>query len=86
MNQFPDVLKLSSLVLVQKKLDLTEQTSYTYRPVSILRLLSKVFEKLIYFHFTFSVNRCVASVNFIHVEYCINGKRSSTPHIFLERV
>ena len=42
-KKFPDSLKLSNIAPVQKKEDPTYQTNY--RPVSILPLLSKVFEK-----------------------------------------
>ena len=45
-NKFPDTLKLSDIVPVFKKLDPTDKTNF--RPVSVLPLLSKVFEKIIY--------------------------------------
>ena len=45
-NKFPDSLKLSDITPVYKKLDPTDETYY--RPVSVLPLLSKVFEKIIY--------------------------------------
>ena len=45
-KNFPDSLKLSNIVPVHKKKDPTDKTNY--RPVSILPLLSKVFEKVIY--------------------------------------
>ena len=45
-NKFPDTLKLSDIVPVFKKLDPTDKTSF--RPVSVLPLLSKVFEKIVY--------------------------------------
>ena len=45
-NKFPDTLKLSNIVLVFKKLDPTDETNFT--PVSVLPLLSKVFEKIMY--------------------------------------
>ena len=44
-NKFPDSFKLSNIVPVHKKKDPTDKTNY--RPVSILPLLSNVFEKLI---------------------------------------
>ena len=44
-NKFPDSLKLSNTVPVHKKKDPTDKTNY--RPVTILPLLSKVFEKVI---------------------------------------
>ena len=45
-NNFPDYLKLSNIVPVHEKKDPTDKTNY--RPVSILPLLSKVFEKVMY--------------------------------------
>ena len=45
-NKFPDTLKLSDIVPVFKKLDPTDKTNF--RPVSVLPLLSKVFEKIMY--------------------------------------
>ena len=45
-NKFPDTLKLSDIVPVSKKLDPTDKTNF--RPVSLLHLLSKVFEKIMY--------------------------------------
>ena len=43
---FPENLKLSDIVPVFKKLDPTDKTNF--RPVSVLPLLSKVFEKIMY--------------------------------------
>ena len=45
-NNFPDYLKLSNIVPVHEKKDPTDKTNY--RPVSILHLLSKIFEKVMY--------------------------------------
>ena len=45
-NKFPDSLRLSDITPVYKKLDPSDKASY--RPVSVLPLLSKVFEKTIY--------------------------------------
>ena len=45
-NKFPDSLKLSDITPVFKKLDPSDKANY--RPVSVLPLLSKVFEKVIY--------------------------------------
>ena len=45
-NKFPYSLKLSIIAPVHKKKDLTDKTNY--RPVRILPLLSKVFEKVIF--------------------------------------
>ena len=45
-SEFPDPLKLSNIVPVQKKENPTDKTNY--RPNSALSLLSKVFEKVMY--------------------------------------
>ena len=45
-NKFPDTVKLFDIVLIFKKLDPTDITNF--RPVSVLPLLSKVFEKIMY--------------------------------------
>ena len=45
-SEFSDQLKLSNIVPVQKKEDPTDKTNY--RPNSVLSLLSKVFEKVMY--------------------------------------
>ena len=45
-NKFPDSLKLSDITPVYKKLDPSDKANY--RPVSVLPLLSKIFEKIIY--------------------------------------
>ena len=45
-NKFPDTLKLSDITPVFKKLNPSDKANY--RPVSILPLVSKVFEKIMY--------------------------------------
>ena len=45
-NKFPDFVKLSDITPVFKKLDLSDKV--IYRPISVLPLLSKIFEKNIY--------------------------------------
>ena len=45
-KEFPNSLKLSNIVPVHKKKDPSDETNY--RSVSILSLLSKVFEKVMY--------------------------------------
>ena len=45
-NKFPDTLQLSDITPVFKKLDPSDKANY--RPVSILPLVSKVFEKIMY--------------------------------------
>ena len=47
-NKVPDSLKLSDIIPVFKKFDPSDKTNY--RPVSVLPLLSKVFEQIIYDH------------------------------------
>ena len=42
--KFPDSLKLSDIILVFKKLDPSDKANY--RPVNVLPLLSKSFEKI----------------------------------------
>ena len=42
-NKFPDTLKLSDITPVFKKLDPSDKANY--RPLNILALVSKVFEK-----------------------------------------
>ena len=45
-NKFPDTLKLSDITPVFKKFDPSDKANY--RPVSMLPLVSKVFEKIMY--------------------------------------
>ena len=45
---FPDSLKFANIMLVQKKDEATDKENY--RPVSVLPLFSKIFEKVIYGH------------------------------------
>ena len=45
-KKFPDTLKLSHIVPVFNKIDPTDKTNF--KPVSVLPLLSKVFEKIMY--------------------------------------
>ena len=45
---FPDSLKFANIMLVQKKDEATDKENY--RPVSVLPLFSKIFEKVIYDH------------------------------------
>ena len=46
-NKFPDSLKISDITPVYKKLDPSNKTNYN-KPVTVLPLLSKVFERIIY--------------------------------------
>ena len=44
----PDDLKSARVVPLLKKSDKTETGNYTYRPVSVLNIVSKVLERVIY--------------------------------------
>ena len=45
-NKFPDSIKLSDVTSVYKRLDSSDMANY--RPVSVLPLVSKVFDNIIY--------------------------------------
>ena len=66
----PDFLKLSNIVPVHKKKDSSDKCNY--RPVSILPLLSKVFEKIMYDQLYRYMN------NFLNVLLCGSCKAHST--------
>ena len=69
-DKFPDSLKLSNTVPVHKKKDPTDKCNY--RPVSILLLLSKVFEKTMYDQLYIYMN------NFLNGLLCRFRKAHST--------
>ena len=71
-GKFPHSLKLSNIMPVHKKKDLTDK--YNYRPVSILPLLSKVFEKVMYDQLYIYLNK------FLNELLCGFGKVHSTQH------
>ena len=71
-GKFPDSLKLSNIVPVHKKKDPTDKCNY--RPVSILPLLSKVFEKIMYDQLYIYMN------NFLNELLCGFRKAHSTQH------
>ena len=71
-KKFPDSLKLSNIVPVHKKKDATDKTNY--RPVSILPLLSKVFEKVMYIQLYDYME------NFLNQLLCGFRKAHSTQH------
>ena len=85
-NKLPDILKLSDIIPVFKKLDPSDKGNY--RPVSILPLVSKVFEKIIYDQLyeyieIFSTRYCVDSVKDIRhnvpfSDFYKNGTKSLT--------
>ena len=71
-GKFPDSLKLSNIVPVHKKKDPTDKCNY--RPVSILPLLSKVFEKTMYDQLYIYMN------NFLNELLCGFRKAHSAQH------
>ena len=71
-NKFPDTLKLSDIVPVFKKLDPTDETNF--RPVTLLPLLSKVFEKIKYDHLY------EYAETFLNKFLCAFSKAHSTQH------
>ena len=71
-KKFPDSLKLSDIVPVHKRKDPTDKTNY--RPVSILPLLSKVFEKVMYIQLYDYME------NFLNQLLCGFRKTHSTQH------
>ena len=71
-GKFPDSLKPSNIVPVHKKKDPTDKCNY--RPVSILPLLSKLFEKIMYDRLYIYMN------NFLNELPCGFRKAHSTQH------
>ena len=71
-NKFPNSLKLSDITPVYKKLDPSGKANY--RPVSVLPLLLKVFEKIIYDQFYEHLE------NFLSELLCGFQKAHSTQH------
>ena len=71
-GKFPDSLKLSNIMPCHKKKDPTDK--YNYRPVSILPLLSKVFENIMYDQLYIYMN------NFFNELLCGFRKAHSTQH------
>ena len=72
-GKLPDSLKLSNIVPVHKKKDPIDKCSY--RPVSVLLLLSKVFEKIMYDQLYIYMN------NFFNELLCGFCKAYSTQHV-----
>ena len=75
-KKFPDSLKLYNIVPVHKKKDATDKTNY--RPISILPLLSKVFEKVMYIQLYDYME------NFLNQLICGFRKAHSTQHAYLD--
>ena len=71
-GKLPDSLKLSNIVLVDKKKDPTDK--YNYRSVYILPLLSKVSEKIMYDQLYIYMN------NFSNELFCGFCRAHSTQH------
>ena len=91
-GKFPDSLELSNIVSVHKKKDPTDKCNY--RPVSILPLLPKVFEKIMYDQLYIYMNNffnellCgfhkAHSNNMLFLNCCNHGKRNWTIRDSLE--
>ena len=71
-SKYPESLKLSDIVPVYKKKDPTDKSNF--RPISILPLLSKVFEKVIFDQLSNYMN------NFLNSLFCGFRKAHSTQH------
>ena len=71
-SKFPDSLKLSNIVPVHRKKDPTDKCNY--RPLNILPLLSKVFEKIMFDQLYIHMN------NFLNKLFCGFYKSHSTHH------
>ena len=71
-GKFPDSFKLSDIVAVHKKKDTTDKCNC--RPLSILPLLSKVFEKIMYDQI------CIYMNNFLKELHCGFRKAHSIQH------
>ena len=69
-SKYPESLKLSDIVPVYKKKDPTDKSNS--RPISILPLLSKVFEKVIFDQLSNYMN------NFLNSLLCVFRKPHST--------
>ena len=69
---FPDSLKIANITLSYKKDELTDKE--TYRPVSVLPLLSKVFERLLYDQLSEYSKKCLNTL------LCGFRKAHSTQH------
>ena len=57
---FPDSLKLANITPVHKKGETTDKENY--RPVSVLPLFSKIFEKVIYDQLSQYLEKCLNSL------------------------
>ena len=77
-KNFPDSLKSSNIVPVHKEKDPTDKTNY--RPVSILPLLSKVFEKVIY------IQLYDYTENFLNQLLCGFRNANSTQHALIRLI
>ena len=77
-NKFPDFLKLSYITPVYKKLNPSDKANY--KPVSVLPLLSKVFEKIIYGQLYEYLE------NFLSELLCGFRKAHSTQHVLFRLI
>ena len=71
-GKFPDSLKLASISPVYKAKDPLHKTNY--RPVSVLHLLSKIYERLIFEELSRQANKVLSEL------LCGFGKARSTQH------
>ena len=71
-HKFPDILKFSDITPVFKKLNPSDKANY--RPVSILHLVSKIFEKIMYDQLYEYIE------HFLNQLLCGFGKAHSTQH------
>ena len=77
-NKFPDSLKLSEIIPIHKKDDPTDKTNF--RPFSILPLLSKVFEKIMYDQLYEYIEK------FLNMLLCGFRKAHSAQHAFFRLI
>ena len=71
-NSFPDCLKLADIIPIHKSDEITEKSNY--RPISLLPLLSKIFEKVIYQQLTDYIDKLLS------IFLCGFRKGCSTQH------
>ena len=69
-SKYPESLKLSDIVPVYKKKDFTDKSNF--RPISILPLISKVFEKVIFDQLCYYISKIFEKVIFDQLCYYMN--------------
>ena len=90
-GSFPDSLKLANITPVHKKDESTDKENY--RPVSVLPLLSKIFERLIYDQLHEYLDQYLNSLlwvlgkliplNMLYLDFYKNAKRNSITQVLL---